>query len=71
MHYDLCRVHQTLRVTHAKTPPTGKLAVVEVAAGLTDRVWEAGELIALMPKPVARAALGFSETLRSRMKVVS
>jgi IS1 family transposase len=42
MHYNFCRVHQTLRVTPA------------MAAGLTDHVWELGELIALMPKPVAR-----------------
>jgi hypothetical protein len=34
--------HQTLRVTPA------------MAAGLTDQVWEVVELIALMPKPVAR-----------------
>jgi hypothetical protein len=43
MHYNFCRVHQTLRVTPA------------MAAGLTDHVWELSELIALMPKPVARA----------------
>lgn len=43
MHYNLCRVHQTLRVTPA------------MATGLSDHVWELGELIALMPKPVARA----------------
>src|SRR5580700_8650367 len=43
MHYNFCRVHQTLRVTPA------------MAAGLTDHVWEIGELIALMPKPVAKA----------------
>jgi IS1 family transposase len=43
MHYNFCRVHQTLRVTPA------------MAAGLSDHVWELGELIALMPKPVAKA----------------
>jgi hypothetical protein len=37
------RVHQTLRVTPAR------------AAGITDHVWELGEPIALMPKPVAKA----------------
>ena len=42
MHYNFCRVHQTLRVTPA------------MAAGLTDHVWELADLIALMPKPVAR-----------------
>jgi hypothetical protein len=38
-----CRVHQTLRVTPA------------MAAGLSDHVWELSELIALMPKPIAKA----------------
>ena len=42
MHYNFCRVHQTLRVTPA------------MAAGLSDRVRELADLIALMPKPVAR-----------------
>jgi hypothetical protein len=36
------RVHQTLRVTPA------------MAAGVSDHVWELSELIALMPKPVAK-----------------
>jgi hypothetical protein len=43
MHYNFCRIHQTLRVTPA------------MAAGLTDRVWEIADLVALMPKPVAKA----------------
>jgi hypothetical protein len=43
VHDNFCRVHPTLRVTPA------------MAAGLTDHVWELDELIALMPKPVARA----------------
>jgi IS1 family transposase len=38
MHYNFCRIHQTLRVTPA------------MAAGLTDRVWEIADLVALMPK---------------------
>ena len=42
MHYNFCRVHQTLRVAPA------------MAAGLTDRVWELGDLLALVPKPFAR-----------------
>ena len=42
MHYNFCRVHLTIRVTPA------------MAAGLTDRVWELADRIALMPKPVAR-----------------
>jgi IS1 family transposase len=45
MHYNFCRVHQTLRVTPA------------MAAGLSDHVWELSELIALLPVPV-RAAWG-------------
>lgn len=44
MHYNFCRIHQTLRVTPA------------MAAGLTDHVWNLEELIVLLnPKP-ARAA---------------
>ena len=42
MHDNCCRVHQILRVTPATT------------AGLSDRVWELANLIAPMPKPVAR-----------------
>ena len=38
MHYNFCRVHQTLRVTPA------------MAAGLTDHVWELGEMITLVPR---------------------
>lgn len=37
MHYNFCRVHQTLRVTPA------------MEAGLTDHVWSIEELIALLP----------------------
>jgi IS1 family transposase len=36
MHYNFCRVHQTLRVTPA------------MAAGVSDHVWEIGELLALL-----------------------
>lgn len=36
VHYNFCRVHQTLRVTPA------------MAAGLTDHVWELSDLIALL-----------------------
>jgi IS1 family transposase len=39
MHYNFCRVHQTLRVTPA------------MEAGITDHVWTIDELIALLPKP--------------------
>jgi IS1 family transposase len=38
MHYNFCRVHQTLRVTPA------------MEAGLTGHVWEIEELVALLPK---------------------
>jgi hypothetical protein len=36
MHYDFCRVHQSLRVTPA------------MEAGLTDHVWRLGELVGLL-----------------------
>ena len=36
MHYNYCRVHQTLRVTPA------------MQAGLTDHVWEIEELVRLI-----------------------
>jgi IS1 family transposase len=39
MHYNFCRVHQSLRITPA------------MAAGLTDHVWELAELVALIPTP--------------------
>ena len=36
MHYNFCRIHQTLRVTPA------------MAAGVTDHVWEIGEIVDLI-----------------------
>jgi len=39
MHYNFCRVHQTLRVTPA------------MEAGLSDHVWSLEELVALIPEP--------------------
>jgi IS1 family transposase len=39
MHYNFCRIHQTLRVTPA------------MEAGLADHVWTMDELVALLPKP--------------------
>jgi len=45
MHYNFCRVHQTLRCTPA------------MEAGLTDHVWSIEELCALLPKPVVRASV--------------
>jgi IS1 family transposase len=44
MHYNFCRVHQTLRVTPA------------MEAGLADHVWSIQELVALLPKPVIRSS---------------
>ncbi len=43
MHYNFCRVHQSLRVTPA------------MAAGITDHVWSLEEVCALAPKPVSAA----------------
>ena len=40
-HYNLCRIHRSLRVTPA------------MAAGVTTRVWEIADLVALLPAPVA------------------
>ncbi len=42
LHYNFCRVHQTLRVTPA------------MEAGLTDHVWSVEEVIALLPKPTVK-----------------
>jgi hypothetical protein len=36
LHYNFCRVHQTLRVTPA------------MAAGATDRLWDVEDLVALL-----------------------
>jgi len=36
MHYNFCRIHQTLRVTPA------------MAAGVTDHVWEIGDVVDLL-----------------------
>lgn len=43
MHYNFCRVHQTLRVTPA------------MEAGLAKHVWSVDELIALLPEPTVAA----------------
>jgi hypothetical protein len=37
MHYNFVRVHQTLRLTPA------------MVAGVTDRLWEVREIVALLP----------------------
>jgi IS1 family transposase len=44
MHYNFCRVHQTLRCTPA------------MEAGLTDHVWSVEELCSLLPKPLVSAS---------------
>jgi IS1 family transposase len=44
MHYNFCRIHQTLKVTPA------------MEAGLTDHVWSLEELCSLMPKPTVKAS---------------
>jgi hypothetical protein len=41
MHYDFSRIHQTLRVTPA------------VASGVSDHVWELGDLLALADQRAA------------------
>jgi IS1 family transposase len=41
-HYNLCRIHRSLRVTPA------------MAAGVESRVWEIEDLVALLPAPVAK-----------------
>jgi hypothetical protein len=47
MHYNFCRVHQSLRVTPA------------MEAGIADRVWSVKDIVALLPKPVVRpSAIG-------------
>ncbi|MFY9825604.1 MAG: IS1 family transposase [Thermoanaerobaculia bacterium] len=40
-HYNLCRIHRSLRITPA------------MAAGVESRVWEIADLVALLPAPVA------------------
>jgi hypothetical protein len=42
MHYNFCRVHQTLRVTPA------------MEAGIADHVWTVEELVLIMQEPVAK-----------------
>lgn len=44
MHYNFCRVHQTLRCTPA------------MEAGLSNHVWSVEELCALLPRPTVRAS---------------
>ena len=44
MHYNFCRVHQTLRVTPA------------MEAGISDHVWSFGELVGLLDAAERKAA---------------
>jgi hypothetical protein len=44
MHYNFCRVHQTLRCTPAQE------------AGLASRIWEIADIVALLDEPAKRAA---------------
>lgn len=43
-HYNFVRIHQTLRVTPA------------MAAGVTDRLWEVGDLVVLLESSEAEGA---------------
>jgi IS1 family transposase len=49
MHYNFCRVHQTLRCTPA------------MEAGITDHVWSLEELCSLMPKPSVKVTASAKE----------
>ena len=42
-HYNFARPHKTLSKPYATTPA--------MAAGLTDHVWEIGEIVALLERP--------------------
>lgn len=42
MHYNFVRIHRTLRVTPA------------MAAGVTTKLWEISDIIALLPEPEAK-----------------
>jgi IS1 family transposase len=52
MHYNFCRIHQTLRVTPA------------MEAGLADHVWSVDDLVALIPKPTVKPYMIDRELLR-------
>ncbi len=55
MHYNYCRVHQTLRVTPA------------MEAGLTDHVWSVDDLVALLPKPTVGTSRIDGELIRKAL----
>ena len=51
VHYNFCRAHQTL-TRKAK----GIYRTPAMAAGLTDRVWTVGDIVALLDQPAAQAS---------------
>lgn len=55
MHYNFCRVHQSLRVTPA------------MEAGLASTPWSVDDLIALLPKPVAKSSKNDWKILRKAL----
>lgn len=57
MHYNFCRVHQTLRVTPA------------MESGLADHIWSVDDLIALLPKPVVGPSRIDQELFRKALGV--
>jgi len=57
MHYNFCRIHQTLKVTPA------------MEAGLSDHVWSLGELCALLPKPTVKASTIDAHLIRKALGV--
>ena len=54
MHYNFCRIHQTL-TKRAK----GIHRTPAMAAGLTNRVWAVTDLLLLVPRERYRLAAGF------------
>jgi IS1 family transposase len=52
MHYNFCRIHQTLRVTPA------------MECGLSSRVWTVDDLVALLPKPTVKTSKNDWKILR-------
>lgn len=55
MHYNFCRIHQTLRVTPA------------MEAGLASTPWTMDDLIALLPKPTVKTSKYDGEILRKAL----
>jgi IS1 family transposase len=55
MYYNFCRIHQSLRVTPA------------MEAGIANHVWSVDELVALLPKPVARPTTIDRDLLRKAL----